>query len=183
MCCSESTTVPDKKITVKKRKKNTPNKQQNQLPHTQWEGREKYQLQHTPFTPQGRTVSTAWIGMIPGLKATNPPRSSEHPETKGTVKSYLAELLLKLPIPWEVCTRAVPSGKREHPQCSSGIGQTRVCKVHELNIHEISHMDRTCSQELWPVSPDSFYTKAHLHTQSPRGWQVPRFIPLLGGQS
>ena len=74
-------------------------------PHTQWEGREKHQLLHTTFTPQGQVVSTASIKTTPSLKATKPPKSSEHPETKGTIKSYmtlqitLVDLLLKLQIP------------------------------------------------------------------------------------
>lgn len=118
------------------------------------------------------------IRVIPDLKATKPLRSSEHPGTKGAGKSNLAELLLKPPIPCEVCTLAVPSGSREHLQPSSGIGQTRVSKVHKLNIHEVlQHGQNLLTGD--SVSPDSFYTKAHLHTWSPGG-RSQDLYPILG---
>lgn len=52
----------------------------------------------------------------------------------------------------------------------------RVSKeVYKQNINELLHMARICSQELRSARPDSIY-KAHVHTQSPHSWQVPRFI-------
>lgn len=123
-------------------------------------------------------ISTVCIRVIPGLKAT------KVFWTKGTVKSYLAELLLKLPIPCELCTGAVPSGSREHPQPSRGIGQARSIQSPQAEYPWASPhgqnllMGAVASQ---PTKAHFFYTKAHLHTRSPRGWQVPRFIPPAWG--
>lgn len=168
MCCSESTTAPDKKLLLNKWKTThqTNNKTNN---HTRSGKRQENISCSTNFDSQRMYRFNHVNHSDTCLKSYKIPRSSEHLETKGTGKSYLAELLLKPPIPCEVCTRAVPSGSREHLQPCSGIGQTRGSKVHKLNINELLHMDTICSWELWQISPDSFYTKAQLHTWSPCG--------------
>lgn len=106
--------------------------------------------------------------VLPGLKATKPQGLQNTLRWKEQVNPIL-QLLLKPPIPSEVCTWVVPKGSRAHLQPSSSIGQTGESEVRKLNTHEFLHMDTICSWELWPVSPDSFYTKAHLHTWSPCG--------------
>lgn len=132
--------------------------------------------------PYPLLVSAVWIRVTPGLKATKPRRSAEHPGTKGAGKSYLAELMLKSPIPCEVCTRAVPSGSRKHLQTSSGIGQTRVSKVHEPNIHEVLQRGQNLFTGAVASQPRLILHQSPLAHVEPL-WQVPRFIPQLGVQS